>query len=62
MLFPQITSEDKKIQRAITQVSDNINIILTEGQRLTNLINEVLDLSKMEAGKIEWKNGESQFF
>ncbi|MGR9073378.1 MAG: response regulator [Gammaproteobacteria bacterium] len=61
VLFPQINSEDKKIKRAISQVSDNINIILTEGQRLTNLINEVLDLSKMEAGKIEWKTTEVNF-
>ncbi|MGR9037760.1 MAG: ATP-binding protein, partial [Gammaproteobacteria bacterium] len=61
VLFPLIASEDKKIQRAITQVSDNINIILTEGQRLTNLINEVLDLSKMEAGKIEWKTAKVNF-
>ena len=61
VLFPEITSDDKKIQRAIKQVSDNINIILTEGQRLTNLINEVLDLSKMEAGKIEWKTAKVNF-
>ncbi|MGR9116864.1 MAG: response regulator [Gammaproteobacteria bacterium] len=61
VIFPQIVSDDKKIQRSIKQVSENINIILTEGQRLTNLINEVLDLSKMEAGKIEWKTAQVNF-
>ncbi len=61
VLFPLITDEDKKVQRAVTQVSKNINIIVSEGQRLTNLINEVLDLSKMEAGKIEWKMTEVDF-
>ncbi|HEY9705065.1 MAG TPA: response regulator, partial [Allocoleopsis sp.] len=35
------------------QVKDYINIIQSSGKNLLNLINDILDLSKLEAGKIE---------
>lgn len=57
VLFPLVPTGDKRVTKAVQQVTSNIDIIVTEGERLTNLINDVLDLAKMESGKVEWKTG-----
>ncbi len=53
-ILPQTRLDDRQTERAVGQVRDNLGIILSEGQRLTNLINDVLDLEKIEAGKMTW--------
>ncbi|MFN6468075.1 MAG: PAS domain S-box protein [Nostoc sp. SerVER01] len=54
-VFPMLATEDRKLQKTIKRVGDNLNIIVSEAERLTSLINDVLDIAKMEAGKVEWQ-------
>jgi signal transduction histidine kinase/DNA-binding response OmpR family regulator len=53
-LFPLIAEDDRKVQQAKTQVIENLNVVVSEGERLTKLIDDVLDLAKIEAGKFTW--------
>lgn len=53
-LFPTIPEDDHKVQQAKRQVIENLQIVVSEGERLTKLIDDVLDLAKIEAGKFTW--------
>jgi signal transduction histidine kinase len=48
--------DDPRLDRAVRQVGDNLDIIVAEGDRLTALVTEVLDLEKIEAGKMEFRD------
>ncbi|UCF81977.1 MAG: response regulator [Desulfobacteraceae bacterium] len=54
-LLPHLDQSKKKTLRDAKRMQENLEIIIEEGERLTRLINEVLDLEKIEAGKMEWK-------
>jgi signal transduction histidine kinase len=55
-VIPLLPKEgDGRTERAVNQIEDNLHIILTEGQRLTTMINTLLDLEKIESGNMEWQ-------
>ncbi|AFY58937.1 PAS domain S-box [Rivularia sp. PCC 7116] len=54
-VFPLLPEGNRKTKKTVRRVKDNISIIISEAERLTALINDVLDIAKMEAGKLDWK-------
>lgn len=55
-VYPAVDHAGKpKLRKEMSQIKKNIDIIISEGERLTALINDVLDLAKLEADKVEYK-------
>jgi len=54
LVAPLLGGNDQQ-RRQIGQVMENLGIIISEGERLKHLINDVLDLAKLEAGKMAFK-------
>ena len=53
-IIPHVDAEDPAHDARHRQVRENVDVIVTEGERLTTLVNNVLDLAKIEAGRFEW--------
>ena len=55
VIFPNLRLDEDTVRASVLKVKTNINTIISEGERLTDLINDLLDVTKIEAGKVEWE-------
>lgn len=54
--FAPLAKNHDRLSRLAERIASNLAIIEGEGERLTRLINDFLDLSKIEAGRAEWRD------
>ncbi len=54
LVVPALAGAEPKIRRGAGQIRENLDIIVAEGERLTELVDDVLDIAKMESGRCEW--------
>ena len=54
--FAPLTRDQEALRKSSAKILDNLGIIIEEGERLTRLINNVLDLSRIESGRMPWND------
>ncbi|MDJ0578906.1 GAF domain-containing protein [Crocosphaera sp.] len=52
LIFPQIENPDSQTSKTMDRIQQNLDIVVSEGERLSNLVNDFLDMTKIESGKI----------
>jgi PAS domain S-box-containing protein len=56
--FAPLTSVDPTLARKASRIEDNLRVLSHEGERLARLLIDFLDLSRIESGRMHWRDRE----
>ncbi|MDJ0510617.1 MAG: GAF domain-containing protein [Crocosphaera sp.] len=51
VVFPRIENSDPKIEKTLARIKLNLDIVVSEAERLGKLVNDFLDMTKIKSGK-----------
>jgi PAS domain S-box-containing protein len=54
-IWPLLSDEDD-VQRVVVRIDKNLSIMVSEGETLTTLINDILDISALDTGTTVWSD------
>lgn len=57
--FAPLTTVDPTLARKAARIEDNLSVLSHEGERLARLLNDFLDLSRIESGRMHWRDRET---
>lgn len=53
-VIPNVTDNHDDIVPILHKMAENLSVVISEGDRLTTLINDLLDMARLEAGHMEY--------
>jgi PAS domain S-box-containing protein len=57
--FAPLVGEDPVLAKRAARIEDNLRVLSHEGERLARLLNDFLDLSRIESGRMQWRDRET---
>ncbi|QLA16601.1 CBS domain-containing protein [Desulfolutivibrio sulfoxidireducens] len=54
--FAPLAGDTPSLRKFSQRICRNLEVMTQEGERMTRLINDFLDLTKIEAGRVEWRD------
>jgi len=54
--FTPLVTDDQGLAKKAARIEENLRVLTHEGERLARLLNDFLDLSRIESGRMDWRD------